>query len=363
MKNYLFVDNFNDEIKYGRVENSNLTFYKKLNKNGIQTGNIYRVRVVKKVDALNCFFVEIDRENNGFLDFKDVVGKIKLGDTILVEVYKINLGDKAPNVTMNFSISSDFAVIYFKNSDILLSKKIKDCSINLNKIREIKGNFGIKLRTKITEYEDDFIFEDIKKLYIKMSEIVKSLNGLPTPSLVYRKENQIRDFIFQNGDFNCVLNNRQMYFEFKRDKFLSNNFNFDEEYRAEYDYNIGQYISTFEKREVDFENINIVIEKLEALTVVDVNSKSSMNCDNKNKNSLYVNKIAIREIFRQISFRDISGIILIDLINMNKNDRIYFEKYIDEIKIEDEKIWSFYGFTKTGLYEITRQRGNNGNNR
>lgn len=363
MKNYLFVDEVEDEIKYGKVENSNLVFYEKINKKGIQVGNIYRSRVLKKVASLNCYFVEIEKNTHGFLDFKDVIGDIKPGDIILVEVYKINSGEKAPNVTMNFSLSSDFAVMYFKNSKILISKKIDKIDIDLTKLEKLKCNFGLKLRTKVVEYDENIIFDDISILLKKMLELLKSLNELQTPFLVYKKDNQIKDYIIKNKKMNCIINNKHRYLKFKNDRLLLNNFKLDENYNVNYDYNIGDYISTFDKKFLNFDNINIVVENFEALTVIDVNSKTTMKYQDKYKNSFYVNKIAMKEILRQISFRNISGIILVDLINMNKLDKINFEKYMKEIKIEDGKIWNFYGFTKTGLYEITRQRGINGSNR
>lgn len=362
LDNYIFIEDNGEEIKFGKVENKVLTKYRKINKTGIELGNIYRVKIVKKVEALQCYFVDLMSGVQGFLDFKDVVGNVKTGDTILVEVYKINLGNKAPNVRMNFSISSDFAVMHFKNSEILISKKIKEIPFDLDEMIKLKGKFGLKLRTKSIEFTEDTIFSDIKILYNKMLEITNSLNLLPVPDLVYRKDNYIRDFIFDNRGFECITNSDELYKKYKNDCFIENSFILDREYNILYDYNIGEYISTFVKREIDFEKLNIIFDSLEALTVIDVNSKNIIQGENKSKNALITNKLAIKEIFRQISFRDISGIILIDLINMNKRDKTEFENYLDTIKIDDGKIWSFYGFTKTGLYEITRQRGANGNN-
>ena len=358
MNNYLFIYKDEDRIEYGKVLNSKLSSYFVKKFTDFEIGDIYRTRVVKKVDALQCFFVELKNGKNGFLDFKDTIGEVKVGDVIFVEIYKINAGDKAPNVSMNFTISSMFSVIYYKNrEDILISKKLKEHNFNLEKIKNIKSNFSVKLRTKSVDCDEDTLLNDIRKNVEKMQEIVDCLNNLPVPKLIYKKENFLEDFLFENEKYFCILNDKEIYKSFKDNKFLENELKYDEDYSPKYDYNIGVYIEGLNKKTVEIEDINIVIEETEALTVIDVNSKKKINETNKSKNALSVNLIAIEEIIRQISFRDISGIIIVDFINMKTKEKEILEENIKKLEITDNKIWNFHGFTKLGLYEITRQRG------
>ena len=355
MNNYLFIYKDEDRIEYGKVLNSKLSSYFVKKFSDFEIGDIYRTRVVKKVDALQCFFVELKNGKNGFLDFKDTIGEVKVGDVIFVEIYKINAGDKAPNVSMNFSISSMFSVISYKNrEDILISKKFKEHNFNLEKIKNIKSNFSVKLRTKSVDCDEDTLLNDIRKNVEKMQAIVDCLNNLPVPKLIYKKENFLEDFLLENEKYCCILNDKEIYKSFKDNKFLENELKYDEEYSPKYDYNIGVYLEGLNKKTVEIEDINIVIEETEALTVIDVNSK---NKTNKSKNALSVNLIAIEEIIRQISFRDISGIIIVDFINMKTKEKEILEENIKKLEITDNKIWNFHGFTKLGLYEITRQRG------
>ena len=358
MNNYLFIYKDEDRIEYGKVLNSKLSSYFVKKFSDFEIGDIYRTRVVKKVDALQCFFVELKNGKNGFLDFKDTIGEVKVGDVIFVEIYKINAGDKAPNVSMNFSISSMFSVIYYKNrDDILISKKLKEHNFNLMKIKNIKSNFSVKLRTKSLDCDEDTLLNDIRKNVEKMQEIVDCLNNLPVPKLIYKKESFLEDFLFENEKYCCILNDKEIYKSFKDNKYLENELKYDEEYSPKYDYNIGVYLEGLNKKTVEIEDINIVIEETEALTVIDVNSKKKTNETNKSKNALFVNLIAIEEIVRQISFRDISGIIIVDFINMKTKEKEILEENIKKLEITDNKIWNFHGFTKLGLYEITRQRG------
>ena len=354
MNNYLFIYKDEDKIEYGKVLNSKLSSYFVKKFSDFEIGDIYRTRVVKKVDALQCFFVELKNGKNGFLDFKDTIGEVKVGDVIFVEIYKINAGDKAPNVSMNFSISSMFSVISYKNrEDILISKKLKEHNFNLEKIK----NISVKLRTKSVDCDEDTLLQDIRKNVEKMQEIVDYLNNLPVPKLIYKKENFLEDFLFENEKYCCILNDKEIYKSFKDNKFLENELKYDEEYSQKYDYNIGVYLEGLNKKTVEIEDINIVIEETEALTVIDVNSKKKTTETNKSKNALSVNLIAIEEIIRQISFRDISGIIIVDFINMKTKEKEILEENIKKLEITDNKIWNFHGFTKLGLYEITRQRG------
>ena len=358
MNNYLFIYKNEDKIEYGKVLNSKLSAYFVKKFSDFEIGDIYRTRIVKKVDALQCFFVELKNGKNGFLDFKDTIGEVKVGDVIFVEIYKINAGDKVPNVSMNFSISSIFSVIYYKNrEDILISKKLKEHNFNLEKIKNIKSNFSVKLRTKSVDCDEDTLLNDIRKNVEKMQEIVDCLNNLPVPKLIYKKENFLEDFLFENEKYCCILNDKEIYRSFKDNKFFENELKYDEEYSPKYDYNIGVYLEGLNKKTVEIEDINIVIEETEALTVIDVNSKKKTTETNKSKNALSVNLIAIEEIIRQISFRDISGIIIVDFINMKTKEKEILEENIKKLEITDNKIWNFHGFTKLGLYEITRQRG------
>lgn len=358
MDNYLFIYKDEDKIEYGKVLNSKLSSYFVKKFSDFEIGDIYRTKVVKKVDALQCFFVELKNGKNGFLDFKDTIGEVKVGDVIFVEIYKINAGDKAPNVSMNFSISSMFSVIYYKNrEDILISKKLKEHNFNLEKIKKIKSNFSVKLRTKSVDCDEDTLLNDIRKNVEKMQEIVDCLNNLPVPKLIYKKENFLEDFLFENEKYCCILNDKEIYRSFKDNKFFENELKYDEEYSPKYDYNIGVYLEGLNKKTVEIEDINIVIEETEALTVIDVNSKKKTTETNKSKNALSVNLIAIEEIIRQISFRDISGMIIVDFINMKTKEKEILEENIKKLEITDNKIWNFHGFTKLGLYEITRQRG------
>lgn len=356
LESYLFIDKNFEKIEYGMVENKKLKFYSLKRDLDIEIGDIFRVRVKKKIPALNCYFVELNKDTEGFLDFKDVIGDIKLGDVIFVEVYKINLNGKAPNVSMNISISSNFSVISYKNTGISKSRKLIEFKFDFKLLESLDINYGVKLRTSCLGNDEEMIVKDIKENLKKFNDILDTKNNLPVPKLLYKKENYLADFLFKNSKQRCIVNDKEIYKNLKENKFIKNELIFDENYSLRYDENVGRYVEAFKNKEINVDNINIVIEKFEALTVIDVNSKKNTNSFSKSENAFNVNILALNEIIRQIIFRNISGIIIIDFINMNLRDRKKFEEKIENVNIFDDRKWSFHGFTKTGLYEITRQR-------
>ncbi|EGV09177.1 ribonuclease E/G domain protein [Parvimonas sp. oral taxon 393 str. F0440] len=129
------------------------------------------------------------------------------------------------------------------------------------------------MRTKSVDCDEDTLLNDIRKNVKKMQEIVDSLHNLPVPKLIYKKENFLEDFLFDNEKYCCILNDKEIYKSFKDNKFLKSELKYDEEYSPRYDYNIGVYLEGLNKKIVEVEDINIVIEETEALTVIDVNSK------------------------------------------------------------------------------------------
>lgn len=356
MENYLFIDKEKDEVKYGEVYDKELkTYFLKRNRN-IEPGDIFRCRIVKKVLSLNCFFVELFKDVFGFLDFKDVIGNVKLGDFILVEVYKINLENKAPNVSMNISISSLFSVIYYKNVGVIKARGLKNLVPYFNSLKNLQFDFGVKIRSSCIFATEQVVLDDINNAIKTFKKILSLKNDLPTPKLIYRKDYGIANFLLKNPNKKCIVNDKDLFLDLKKNTVIKNEFIFDDSYKLIYDYNVGRYVEGLKKNIVDFNNINIVIESFKSLTFIDVNSKKGNFKDDKSKNSFYVNTLALNEIVRQISFRDISGNIVIDFINMNFEEKYLFEKNIKKIKIFDERNWTFHGFTKMGLYEISRQR-------
>lgn len=102
---------------------------------------------------------------------------------------------------------------------------------------------------------------------------------------------------------------------------------------------------------------NIVIDRTEALTVIDVNSESYTDAENQEELALKTNMEAIEEIVRQLILRNIGGIVVIDFIK--QKDPKSYEKLLSrfkEVAKRDGTRIEIFGFTNLGLLEITRKR-------
>ena len=105
---------------------------------------------------------------------------------------------------------------------------------------------------------------------------------------------------------------------------------------------------------------NIVIDYCEALTVFDINSSAAEYRDSSHS-FFSINALAAEEVIRQIQLKNISGIILIDFINMADDEQYRaLEELVVELLKNDRVKSVVQGFTQTGLLEITRKRTSGG---
>jgi ribonuclease E len=101
----------------------------------------------------------------------------------------------------------------------------------------------------------------------------------------------------------------------------------------------------------------IIIEKTEALTIVDVNSGSFTNLQNSRQTSLWVNYSAVHEIVKQIRLRNIGGIIVIDFIDCNNHqDQMKLLRYMSKLILKDYVRCRIIQMSELGLVELTRSR-------
>ncbi|HCF37677.1 MAG TPA: ribonuclease, partial [Thermosipho africanus] len=122
--------------------------------------------------------------------------------------------------------------------------------------------------------------------------------------------------------------------------------------------NVNKYFKELIKRTITLPSGGeIIIDKTEALTVIDVNSKHFTKGLNQQETAFKTNYEAVEEIFRQLRLRNIGGIVIIDFIDMNseENKNKILEKVNEEIKKDKSKI-EIFGFTKLGLLELSRKR-------
>ncbi|MFM1533835.1 ribonuclease E/G, partial [Helcococcus ovis] len=196
-----------------------------------------------------------------------------------------------------------------------------------------------KLRTRAKEISN----EEIRKRYYNLIEdfnkILKEKNFLPTPKLIY-KGKFLRDYLI-DYDMDVISNNKNQYANI-----------IDNEFNPKYNQIISLDLAKSLERKILSDDVEIVIDNLEALTVIDINSKYSDHSLDKEALSLNVNIKSIEEIAIQIKLRKIKKMIIIDFLRMNlknkkaliNNVKNIFEQYNIKHKI--------MGFSNMDLFEI-----------
>ena len=339
--NLKLIVNYKDKIESIFDYNNNLM------------GNIYRGRVEKVVKSMNAAFVNIGLDENAYLSLNDANYEIKEGEDILVQIKKVPPENKAARLTMELSVGGRYIVYFPEKSFVKYSSKL-----NIDEVYRLKelGLKGVLFRTKAKDASNEDILKEYKYL-LKFEELFNlERNRKPTPKLIFNKNN-FMDYLFKNASESELLtNNKEMYKDL-RDIF---NISLDEDFSIKYHRDIAKDYKKLFNRKIELSGGgNIVIERTESLSAIDVNT-ASFTGQSDFEDTIFKNNIeAAKEIARQIILRNISGIIIVDFVDMKskKYRDILLNLLRDEFKNDISKT-IVHGYTKLNLVEISRK--NNG---
>lgn len=343
------------------------------------TGNIYLGKVEKVVLGLQAVFIDIGYEKSAYLYMDDIINEHPLssiydvlteGQDIVVQVVKEPIGNKGPRVTTNITLPGKYFVLLPYMDYIGVSKKIEsqEEQERLKKmVQDIRHkNMGLIIRTDAEGKEKSELIRDFEFL-LKLWDNIQNKRNIKSPDILYQ-------------DLNLLKRSVRDIFTDKIDKFVINDKNGYEEVRemvqvfcpswkekVEFfnkDCNIFQYYNIEGKlnkalgRKVWLKSGGyIVIDRLEALTAIDVNTGKCVYKENLEETVRLVNREAAREIARQIRLRNIGGIIIIDFIDIMNYDQQ--EAVLNELMHylkRDRTKTTVMGITRLGLVEMTRKR-------
>ena len=354
-------------------------------------GNIYIGRVQNIVKNINAAFVEIakdivcfysltDNQKHIFLNRKNT-DKLCIGDLILVQYAKDAVKTKVPTVSSEISIAGEYAVISFDGLDkVAVSNKIEDKDFK-NKIRsfciekkaELKEerssdyNFDVSIVVRTAAYEADYdrVCEKISKLMKYAQEICHKATCRPAFTCLYSNAGGVISDLVElkpTSEDEIVTDIPELY-----ESICSKNLAGEASVRLYEDkllpmykcYSLESILEDALKPRVWLKSgAYLVIEPTEALTVIDVNTgKFDGNNKDRQQTFLNINLEATKEIARQLAIRNISGIIIIDFINMtNPSDKEKLVRYIKECISKDFVMTRFVDMTQLDLVELTRKK-------
>lgn len=364
-------------------------------------GNIYIGRVENVVQNLNAAFVKISAEQTCYLPLEDLkypvftkkLSEKKLitaGDELLVQVSKEAVKTKEPTVTTNLNFTGKYVVLTSGNRNLSVSSKLsKEKREHFKELLETRTDFlhdcGIIVRTNAAEEEDTVILEEASAIFDayqalrKAAEHKTAYSILKTSPEPYLKE--LAD-IPQNTLEQIVTDDRTVFekictfygigeeqwrtkgsvpaqvCEFKTASGILLRHYTDASYSLNHLYSITENLSAALNEKVWLKSgAYLIIQPTEALTVIDVNTGKNIEKKNMQENILKVNKEAAAEIAGQLRLRNISGMILVDFINLTSKEAEWeLMKFFHGCLKADSTPAQLVDMTKLGLVELTRKK-------
>jgi len=374
-------------------------------------GDIYLGRVKKVMQGLNAAFVDVGHEKDAFLHYLDLgpqvksllkytegvrsgklnasglmyfkpendiekSGKIsdvlKSGSDILIQVAKEPISSKGPRISSEISIAGRYIVLVPFSERVSVSQKIKNQK-EKNRLKDLMldikpKNFGVIVRTVAENRDVAELEADLKDLMKRWETIFEQLKVSEPPIRILSELDRTSAFLrdMLNDTYSAIItNDTKIYNETK--SFIVGIAPDKEDIVKLHtgkvslfqQYDLDKQIKALFSRTVNMKSgAYLIIEKTEALHVIDVNSGNRAKSDkSQEQNALETNLEAAEEIARQLRLRDMGGIVVIDFIDMTNadNKKVLFNKLRDEMAGDKAK-HTILPPTKFGLVQITRER-------
>ncbi|MCR4781882.1 MAG: ribonuclease E/G [Lachnospiraceae bacterium] len=363
-----------------------LEIHTAIDESGVKVGDIYSGKVEKILKANDSCFVNIGNGQKVFLKFKPndpILYSHKFSkkdglhenDEVVLQIKNAGIKTKNPTATSHFTLETKSMILSFGEKGIHVSKSIN------NSLREEIVNFLKNIDLDIERKDvlsqvciivrsnaSDASFDELKDEFIDLLDRfldfkTKASHSNPFALLKEAPAHYIERIIHAKEKIEKVItDDRKVY-----DELVSYSNDIDAEilfYKDEFElkklFSLNQKLDNAMNRYVYLKSgANVTFDSFEAMNVIDVNSASSSRISSKSKDEYFfkINKECAIEIAKQIRLRNLSGIIIIDFINMKKSSRL--DDIMDVLRVEfrkDPLKVEVVDKTALGLIEITREK-------
>ena len=350
-------------------------------------GNIYKGRVENVLAGMDAAFIDVGLEKNGFLyvdevflpDQADTRGKkitqlLKAGQELVVQVVKDPMGTKGSRLTTELSIAGRYLVYVPGGNMCGVSRRLPDAErLRMRKLcHELRpDDAGVIIRTAAEGATEKAITRDLRFLEKLWSTVQRRLETLHPPAMVYSEAELamriVRDFF--NEEFTQILVDdegqlkRIVGFLQATAPELADRVELYQGGKPLFEtYGVDAEISSALERRADLPSGGyLVIDKTEAMTVIDVNTGRYVGRRFLEDTIVKTNLEACREVVRQLRIRDIGGIIIIDFIDMaRKENREQVLAALEGELAKDRTKTYVMELSPLGLVEMTRQNETDG---
>ena len=385
----LIVNKDKDIKTIGLIENGKLVeIYEetKESQKARNEGNIYCGIVKDIVPGMQAAFIKIGTDKNSFIHIKDVLpqvdekkekrkieGKIKdilkPNQKILVQIQKDSNDKKGARTSTHIKLTGKYVILMPNTEIVTISQKIanekeRERLINIVK-KQLPENIGAIIRTAAEKSEEEKIIKDLEQLEKKWGKISNDFQKSENePKMLYKSPSIIEKIIIdmpENNIDNIEVNDKKEYEEIKnlleelKEKNIKLILKENENLLEKHD--LDKQIEKSKQRKI-WLNCGgfITIDSTEALVAIDVNSGKFTGKTTLEETIYKVNYEATIEIAKQLRLRDIGGIIIIDYIDMQKQEnKDKIERILKETLKQDRAKTQVEGFTKLNLIEMTRK--------
>jgi ribonuclease G len=378
---------------------------------GFAVGDVHVAKVRKVAPGLNAAFVDVGHEKDAFLHyfdlgpqyrnaFKFAKGAVsgtsassllddwklepdipkdgKLGDvlsasqSILVQIAKEPISTKGPRLTAEVTLAGRYMVLVPFINKVSISSRITD-EVERKRLKELMQairpkNFGVIIRTNAADKKTEDLESDLKTLMQRWDVMFHNMRNAQPPKKVLgeidRTNAVLRDLL--NKDFTSIHVEDELLAEEiyqTLEKTAPEKKGIVKHYKGKLDIfdNFGvnkQIKQAFGRQVMLSSGAYLIVEKTEAMHVIDVNSGSRKGGNQaQEKNALDINVEAALEIARLLRLRDMGGIVAIDFIDLYEpENRRILHKTLKDAMEDDKAKHNVLPPSRFGVIELTRQR-------
>jgi ribonuclease G len=356
-------------------------------------GNVYLGKVARVLPGMQSAFIDIGLERAAFLHVADVwhpplegetvsaartnaaqtpiEKQIFEGQSLMVQVIKDPIGTKGARLSTQISIAGRLLVFLPQDDHIGISQKIPQPQREAlrNRLQQLAGTQGggFIVRTNGEDATDAELSEDIRYLRKTWTRIKEASVRLPAQSLLHQDLNLLqrvlRDLVSETTQ-NIRVDSREQYEALRAfgEEFMPMAVGKLHHYKGErpiFDlYAIDEEVAKALSRRVELKSGGyLIVDQTEALTTIDVNTGGFVGARNFDDTIFKTNLEAAQAIARQLRLRNLGGIIIVDFIDMAREDHqasvlAEFKKQLAKDRVKTMS----GGFSHLGLVEMTRKR-------
>ncbi len=382
----MIVRSKNGRIQIAVLEDSVLVeHYVARNQDASLIGNVYLGRVQNVLPSMEAAFVDIGRGRNAVLYSGEVdwdaveTGNqprrielaLKSGDRVLVQVTKDPVGHKGARLTSQISLPGRYLVYVPGGAMNGISRKLPDTErARLKKILKevLPESSGVIVRTAAEGATEDQLTRDVQRLTTQWEHISRQVESIQAPALLHSEPDLlvkiVRDVF--NEDFTKMLIQGEdahqtitAYLESVAPDLLDRVAVYEGDADPFDEFRVTEQIEKALERKVWLPSGgSLVIDRTEAMTVVDVNTGKFVGSGGNLEETVTKNNLeAAEEIVRQLRLRDIGGIIVVDFIDMVlESNRDLVLRRLVECLSRDRTKHQVAEVTSLGLVQMTRKK-------